>query len=113
MQLNESLQAWGNPEFEAVFKRELAAVPVDVLPLQQGMRQGGYVLDELLTVTLLSTHAEADVIRVNAGVFFSSIIPGCSCADDPTPVEPINEYCEVQVAIDRRTGEASARLSMA
>lgn len=113
MQLNESLQAWGDPEFEAVFKRELAAVPVDILPLQQGMRQGAYVLDEPLTVTLLSTHAEADVIRVNAGVFFSSIIPGCSCADDPTPVEPINEYCEVQVAIDRRTGEASARLSEA
>ena len=110
MQLTQSSKAWGSPEFEAVFKRELAAVPIDVLPLQQGMRQGGYVLDEPLTITLLSMNAEAGVIRVNAGIFFSSIIPGCSCADDPTPIESINEYCEVQVVIDRQTGTACAVL---
>jgi hypothetical protein len=39
-------------------------------------------------------------------VFFSGILSGCSCADDPTPVEAQAEYCELAIAIDTASGEA-------
>jgi hypothetical protein len=44
------------------------------------------------------------------GVFFSGIITGCSCADDPTPVETQNEYCELLFAIDKATAETTITL---
>jgi hypothetical protein len=47
------------------------------------------------------------VIRARVGVFFSGIVAGCRCADDPTPVEPQDEYCEFQFEIDRATDRAA------
>ena len=35
----------------------------------------------------------------------SGIIAGCSCADDPTPVDTTTEYCELQLEIDRESAE--------
>jgi len=43
-------------------------------------------------------------------VFFSAFIAGCNCADGPTPVDEINEYCEIRVEIDRTTAEAQLTL---
>jgi len=42
---------------------------------------------------------------VRAGVFYRGIIAGSCCIDDPTPVEPHEEYCELEFRIDRETGE--------
>ena len=108
MKLSQSCQSWGNPQFDDVFKRELAAVPVAQLPLQQGLTHGSYVLAETPTVIVMKAEADAATIRVSAGVFFSSVIAGCNCADDPTPVDALSEYCELQVVIDRRSGVATA-----
>ncbi|MFO7603588.1 MAG: hypothetical protein R6X06_07215 [Gammaproteobacteria bacterium] len=108
MKLSQSCQAWGQGQFDDVFKHELAAVPVAQLPLQQGLIHGSYVLDEPPTVMVMRAEADAVSIRVTAGVFFSSVIAGCSCADDPTPVEALSEYCELQVVIERRSGVATA-----
>jgi len=44
-----------------------------------------------------------NVIRIKAGIFYHGIIGGCSCADDPTPTGENNEYCEVQIDIDKAT----------
>ena len=49
-------------------------------------------------------------IHVKAGIFYSGIIAGCSCADDPTPVDEQNEYCEVQFEINKKTAEATVAL---
>jgi hypothetical protein len=46
-------------------------------------------------------------IRARTGVFFSGIDAGCSCADDPTPVEAQQEYCELEVDIDQATAAAT------
>jgi hypothetical protein len=50
------------------------------------------------------------VIRVKAGIFYTGVIAGCSCADDPTPINEQNEYCVVQFDIDRATADASVTL---
>ena len=47
---------------------------------------------------------------MNAGIFYRSVIGGCSCADDPTPVDEQAEYCEVVVEIDKVTAEAKVTL---
>ena len=62
--------------------------------------------------TLLVQHvAETDaLIRVGAGIFYQGVLGGCSCADDPTPASDINEYCEVQLVIDKTTAETSVML---
>lgn len=53
---------------------------------------------------------EAGFIRARAGIFYTGVIAGCSCADDPTPVDEQNEYCDVRVDIDKQTGEATIAL---
>ena len=57
----------------------------------------------MLVLGLAETPTE---IRAKIGVCYTGIIAGCSCADDPTPLDEHAEYCEVQVEIDRVTAEA-------
>jgi hypothetical protein len=109
LRLEHSLQAWGSPEFETVLKRELAQQASE-LPLQQGLATGNYVLDAPLTVVINSVADTGGTIRVMAGVFYQGVIGGCSCADDPTPISDINEYCEVRLDIDKAGGAAVVRL---
>ena len=106
MRLPESARAWGTADFPAALKRELAA-RADELPLQQALSGTSAVADEPVTVVLLAAQADATTIHVRAGIFFAGILAGCSCADDPTPIEPQTEYCELEVAIERATGNAS------
>ncbi len=105
MRLPESLQAWGKADFAATLKRELAA-HADELPLQQALSGTSTVADETVTVVLLDAHADDAAIHVKVGMFFAGILAGCSCADDPTPIEPQTEYGEWLIAIDRQSGAA-------
>ncbi len=107
IRLNAALSAWGTPDFEGLLKKELEQLGADQLPLQQGLSTSSYAIDSALTAIILSVSGDADVIRVKAGIFYAGIIAGCSCADDPTPVNENNEYCEVQLVIDKATAEAT------
>lgn len=75
------------------------------------MSASSYALDDKVTAVLVSADAEAGRIRTRVGLFYFGVIAGCSCADDPTPVEPQNEYCEILVDIDRADGTATIRLA--
>lgn len=108
--LTESLNAWTSPQFKAVLKGELESLPVDQLPLQRGLKVSSHVLNEKPTVLILGIDDAGEMIRARIGVFYSGIIAGCSCADDPTPVEPVNEYCELSLELDKHTGYASMSL---
>jgi hypothetical protein len=99
--LNNALSAWGAPNFVEILKQEVAQLGADHLPLQQGLTTGNYVSDAPITVSIHSAKEVDTVIRVRAGIFYQGIIGGCSCTDDPTPISDINEYCEVQLDIDR------------
>jgi len=108
--LAQSLAAWGGPGFEAVFRQELAALGAGRLPLQQGLTGSSYATDTEPQVMIIRAIEADGVIRVRAGVFYTGIIAGCNCADDPTPVEEQAEYCMLQVDIDRVTGTAAIAL---
>lgn len=69
------------------------------------MSGGNYALDANFSAMLIGASDGPEVLRVKAGIFYAGIVAGCSCADDPTPVEPHSEYCELQFDIDKRTAE--------
>ena len=109
--LPRTLAAWGASEFDAVFKQEVAALAPAQLPLQAGLSQSSYVDEHVeRDVVVLGSHADEREIEVRAGIFYAGIIAGSCCADDPTPVEPQAEYCELRFRIDRRDGAARVAL---
>jgi len=108
--LRKALSAWGTPDFQAILQQEIALLRAEQLPLQQGLSTGNYVSDAPLTVLIHSVEEMEKVIRVKAGIFYQGIIGGCSCTDDPTPASDINEYCEVQLDIDRASAITTVTL---
>jgi len=110
IQLTKSLNAWGTPDFEDILKSEIEQLGAEQLPLQQGLSTSSYALDDKLKVRVISVSEEAGFIRAKIGIFYSGIIAGCSCADDPTPVEEQVEYCVVQIDINKITAETTVAL---
>lgn len=102
--LAETLRAWGGAAFAETLKRELAALPSGSLPLARATTQGGQVDDRDIAVTVLGATADADAIRARVGVFFTEVVPSCSCGDDPLEV---NAYCVLRIDIDRTTAAAA------
>jgi hypothetical protein len=105
IQLNKSAAAWGSPAFNDILKGELGELGVRQLPLQQGLSGSSHALDSRVEAMIISSTDDTERIHVRAGIFYSGIIAGCSCADDPTPVGELGEYCEVQIEIDKQTAE--------
>lgn len=110
VRLQHSLNAWGTPGFPDVAKQEIMQLDANLLPLQQGLSRSSHVTDRPFEALILGSHEENGHIRVKAGIFYSGIIAGCSCADDPTPVDELTEYCVLQFDIDRTTADASVTL---
>ena len=106
LQLEKARNAWGTGTFEAVLKAELARLDSNSLPLQQGLSHSSYACDEDIRAVVISAAETRGTICVKAGIFYSGIIAGCSCADDPTPVDRCPEYCEIRVEIDTQTAGA-------
>lgn len=97
-------------EIKATFKSELAAISPDALPLQQGMAHGNVASGEGLSAMVIRTEVEAECIRIHAGLFFSSVVAGCACHNDPTPMGEEAEYCEAQFEIERPDGATRVSL---
>jgi len=110
MNLSKVLPAWGSPEFDSLLKQEIAHLDMARLPLQQGLSSGGHVIEDGMDVMIIRVSKSENCISAKVGIFYRSVIAGCSCADDPTPVDENSEYCEVLVEIDRGTGEATVSL---
>ncbi|MCG6969115.1 MAG: hypothetical protein PVF34_11820 [Gammaproteobacteria bacterium] len=110
IRLAQSINAFGSPEFKQVLKQEMEQLSIDQLPLQQGLSTSSYALDDARSVMVIDVSDDADFIYAKAGIFYSGVIAGCSCADDPTPVDKNTEYCEVQLVINKKTAETIATL---
>lgn len=107
IRLPNALAAWGTPAFNAALKHELEHLPADALPLQAGLSTSSYLPDDKnITAMVIDVREHAGRVRAKVGVFYSGILGGCACADDPTPVNENSEYCVVQLDIDRDTAEA-------
>jgi hypothetical protein len=107
--LPKTVAAWQSAQFVPVLKRELSAQAA-ALPLQAGLRHTDRALTDEVQIVPLGAEARQAVLVVRVGVFFRGLQSGCGCADDPTPVEPQPEYCELELTIDRGTGETGVRL---
>ncbi len=110
IRLTKTLNAWGTPNFRDILKKEIEKMGADELPLQQGLSTGSYALDSKLNAMIIGVSEGADFIYVKAGIFYSGVIAGCSCADDPTPVNEESEYCVVQFDISKITAETTVAL---
>jgi hypothetical protein len=110
LQLIPALTAWGTPAFEETLKNTIMQMDAALLPLQQSLSQSSYTDGADRSVMIMSITDDAGFIRVKTGIFYTGIIPGCSCADDPTPMNEIAEHCEVQFDIDKITAETTITL---
>lgn len=108
--MRKALAAWGSPEFDSLLKQEIAHLDMARLPLQQGLTTGGHVVEDGMEVMIIRVSESENLISAKVGIFYRSVIAGCSCADDPTPVDENSEYCEMLVEIDMGTGEAAVSL---
>lgn len=105
-----SLQAWHTKLFNDVFKKEIKSIDASYLPLQQGLQHSSIANGENVSAIILNSVDDIDSIIVTAGLFYTGIIAGCNCADDPTPVDEINEYCEVLFRINKVTAVTTVSL---
>jgi len=105
-----SLDAWNTPSFNTVLKQEVCSLDSNLLPLQQGLQNSSYAISDKLSVTVLDVKEDAANIIVKAGLLYNGIIAGCSCADDPTPIDETNEYCDVLFCINKQTAETTVTL---
>jgi hypothetical protein len=110
IRLPHALNAWKTPEFEAVLKQEIQQLDAAELPLQQGLSSSSHVTERPFQAMVIAVREEPGLIRVKAGIFYTGVIAGCSCADDPTPIDEQNEYCVVQFDIDRATADTRVTL---
>lgn len=110
IRLPDTVNALGRPDFREVLKREIERLDPAALPLQQGLARSSHVTERPFQALILGTREEDERLRVKAGLFYTGIIAGCSCADDPTPIDEITEYCVVELDIDRATADATVTL---
>lgn len=110
IQLMKSLNAWKTPGFKDILKDELEQLGGVVLPLQQGLSHSSYAVEGKFHVMIIDVSEEPDFIRAKTGIFYTGLIPGCSCADDPTPVTEYSEYCEVRFDISKKTAATTVTL---
>lgn len=108
--LPRSVEAWGTESFAETFRDEVEGLKHEELPLQQGLSLSSYVSAEPFRVMLISSEADGGTLRIKAGIFYSGIIAGCSCSDDPTPTDVQAEYCDLQFVVDRSNAETGVTL---
>lgn len=108
--LDLSLLAWDTETFNVVFIKEVSALGLNDLPLQEGLCHSSYAISDSLAATVLNKKCDDNKLFIKAGLFYTGVIAGCNCADDPTPVDENNEYCEVLFSIDRQTAETTVSL---
>lgn len=108
--LKNSHKHWNQNDFSSCFKAEVNALDKHLLPLQQALSHSSNISDEAISVVILKCSENAQYFVVDASVFFTGIIAGCSCADDPTPLDLQNEVCDLRFYIDRVTAETRIEL---
>lgn len=88
--------------FEQELLEALMELGVDGLNLQTALRHGSYALADTLQLSILSRSCEEHGIELRVSAFFDSVIAGCSCADDPTPLDTVSEHCVLNVTLDKQ-----------
>ncbi|MDH5326246.1 MAG: hypothetical protein OEZ68_08870 [Gammaproteobacteria bacterium] len=110
MQLHKSLTSWGSSGFDQTFRQEVQELNSAALPLQQGLSYCSQVSESAINVVILASAELEHSIQVKTGIFYTGIIAGSCCSDDPTPVDEQSEYCELLFIIDKFSAETQVSL---
>lgn len=106
-----SVKAWNTADFNDTFKQEFSSLDPHKLPLQAGLQNSSYISEEAFSPVILQTSGNKHQIDLKVGIFYTGIIAGCSCADDPSPMDTQNEYCEILLTLNRKTAQADISLN--
>jgi len=98
-----ALRDWTTDSFKQTLKKEIENLKTGTLPLEHGILQGGHIDDSNITATILNSTENSSIIKTRAGIFFTEVVGGCNCNDDPIE---INAYCEIRISIDKTTANA-------
>lgn len=110
IELKKTLFAYDTADFNKIAKDEITSIDPTLLPLQQGLSLSSYVGKTPFSITILNVTNDADTIKIKAGIFYTGIIAGCSCSDDPSPTDEQNEYCELLFSINKTSAETEVHL---
>ena len=110
LRLHSALNAWGCADFPQVLRDDLLGNDALFNPLQRAMAHGSYALVEESTFMVLRTADDGLALQIDAAVSYASIIPGCACEADPTPMSELPECATLRIRIDRGTAEATVHL---
>lgn len=110
IKLPQTIQAFGTENLKKITKEEIQNIKPTSLPLQQGLSHSSYVGNAAINVVILNVTEEDDIFLIKAGIFYTGIIAGCSCSDDPSPTDEQNEYCELEFSINKKTAETTVTL---
>ena len=102
--LPQSLRQWGQPDFEQTLKQELQLLESGQLPLHQAVTEGGLVDASPIEATINRSEDDGAHIKIKAGIFFTELVPSCSCGDEPQ-TKPV--YCDITIIIDKHSAKAS------
>ncbi|HFD31098.1 MAG TPA: hypothetical protein ENJ28_00085 [Gammaproteobacteria bacterium] len=108
--LTKAVEAFGTEVFSEKLKSDIENIDKNLLPLQQGLSLSSYVGPSPFKAIILTTSEQGDTISAKIGIFYTGIIAGCSCSDDPSPVDEQNEYCELQFTINKSNAKTTAKL---
>ena len=101
--LDPHLRCADHAQFARALGPALDALPAGALPLGSGCTRGGMIDDSALTFSVLAVDEQAGRVAARVGVFFTEVVGGCNCSDDPVAFDA---YCVLEVAFDRATGLA-------
>ncbi len=110
IKLTKTIQALNSGSCKKVAKEEIQNIEPDLLPLQQGLSLSSYVSNMPFSAVILNIKEENNSLNIKTGIFYTGIIAGCSCSDDPSPTDEQNEYCELQFSIDKDTADTEVKI---
>lgn len=110
MSFSAVVDAWPAPEAKVGLKQCIENLGEDALPLQQGLQFSSVPSNEPVTAVVLVLKEHEDSLLAKVSVFYSGLIAGCACDDDPAPQETIAEHCELSIRINKETGETEISL---
>ncbi|MBI1422350.1 MAG: hypothetical protein GC149_02710 [Gammaproteobacteria bacterium] len=90
-----TLAAWNTADLADTLKREVSDVDTALLPLQDALAHSSYVSESRLDPVVLASWETEESIYIKTGIFYSGIVAGSCCADDPGPLCEQPEYCEL------------------
>ena len=103
-QLTQSLRQWGQLAFERTLKQELQKLDLNQLPLHLAVTEGGLVDESPIEATIIRSEDDESQINIKAGIFFTEMVPSCSCGDEPQ-LKPV--YCNINIIINKHSAETA------